>query len=82
MFNPQPTQSESENARTLPALLATVRDELRAQRAARAARKQLESELATYTSTADINDLEAALNRYDESEVADIRRILHSHRAA
>jgi hypothetical protein len=82
MFRTQPTRPDSEHAHSLPALLANVRDEVRVQRAARSARKQLRKDLATYTTASEINDLEAALDRYDENQVADIRRILHQQRAA
>ena len=57
-------------------LWATVRDELRDARAARAARKALEHDLASYTSEADLNDLGAILDRHTAEETADIRRIL------
>jgi hypothetical protein len=63
-------------------LWASIRDELRDARAARAARKSLERELAGYTSPRDLNDLEAILDRYDEDETADIRSILAARRSA
>jgi hypothetical protein len=63
-------------------LWASIRDELRGARAARAARKSLERELAGYTSPRDLNDLEAILDRYDENETADIRSILAARRSA
>jgi hypothetical protein len=53
-----------------------------AAREARQARRSLERELASYTSPADLNDLDAILARHSEEETADIRRILASHRAA
>jgi hypothetical protein len=61
---------------------AAIRDEFREKRAARAARKSLERELASYTSPRDLDDLEAILQRYSEEETADIRRILAGRRAA
>ena len=61
-------------------LWTSVRDELRQARAARAARKALEHDLASYTSQADLNDLGAILNRHSEEETRDIRRILASRR--
>ncbi|HUY50260.1 MAG TPA: hypothetical protein VMV92_31895 [Streptosporangiaceae bacterium] len=61
---------------------AALRDELRDARAARATRKSLERELASYTSPADLNDLEAILDRHSEEETADIRRILAGRRSA
>ena len=63
-------------------LWASIRDELRDARAARAARKSLERELASYTSPRDLNDLEAILERYSEDETADIRRVLAGRRSA
>lgn len=63
-------------------LWTSVRDELRDARAARAARKSLERELASYTSPRDLNDLEAILERYSEDETADIRRVLAGRRSA
>jgi hypothetical protein len=46
------------------------------KRARRNARKQLERELATYTSPAEVAELEAMLDRHTPSESAEIRRIL------
>jgi hypothetical protein len=63
-------------------LWASIRDELRDARAARAVRKSLERELASYTSPRDLNDLEAILERYSEDETADIRRVLAGRRSA
>jgi hypothetical protein len=77
------TQTEQLAADTnRPALWTTVRDELRTQRAKRAARKTLQRELAAYTTPSDLDDLHAVLSRYDEAEVADIRRILDRQRVA
>jgi hypothetical protein len=59
-----------------PGIINVLRHELRSQRAARAARKQLSRDLATYTRPSEIEELEAVLERYDEAETADIRRIL------
>lgn len=63
-------------------LWASIRDELRDARAARAARKSLERQLASYTSPRDLNDLEATLARYSDDETADIRRVLAARRSA
>jgi hypothetical protein len=63
-------------------LWVAIRDEFRGARAAHAARKSLEHELASYTSQRDLNDLDAILQRYREEETADIRRILAARRAA
>ncbi|HYZ52557.1 MAG TPA: hypothetical protein VE733_03485 [Streptosporangiaceae bacterium] len=59
-----------------------IREELRSARAARAARRSLEQELASYTSPGDLNDLDAILDRHSEEETADIRRILTARRCA
>jgi hypothetical protein len=67
--------------------MRAIRTSLRAskredRRAARAARTSLERDLATYTTPADLNDLDALLDRHSEEETADIRRILAARRAA
>jgi hypothetical protein len=49
---------------------------IRSMLAARAANKELERELAAYTSASDRNDLDAILARHDEEQTAGIRRIL------
>jgi len=54
----------------------TIRAQLRDLFAARTERKALERELAAYTSEADLNDFEAILDRYSDTDTADIRRIL------
>jgi hypothetical protein len=59
-----------------------IREEVRGARAARASRKSLERELASYTSANDLNDLDAILDRHSEDETADIRRFLASRRVA
>jgi hypothetical protein len=68
--------------RTLGRRLTAIRDDIRGSRDARAARKSLAGELATYTSASDLNDLDAILDRYSDEETADIRRILASRRVA
>jgi hypothetical protein len=59
---------------------ATVRDQLRDRRQAHAARKSLARELAAYTSQSDLNDLDAILVRYSDTDTAVIRGILADHR--
>ncbi|MGE5287077.1 MAG: hypothetical protein ACM3ML_07735 [Micromonosporaceae bacterium] len=61
---------------------ARLRDEFRSARAARAARKSLARELASYTSPGDRADLDAILDRYPPDQTADIRRILAAQRLA
>ena len=63
--------------------VTTIRTQLRelsAAREARAARKSLERELASYRSESDLDDLEAILSRYSDADTADIRRILTGRR--
>jgi hypothetical protein len=67
--------------RTLSRRWTALRDERRDGREARAARRSLAGDLASYTSASDLNDL-AILDRYSEEETADIRRILASRRVA
>jgi hypothetical protein len=55
---------------------AHLRDELSTRRAAGAARKALESDLASFTTPTELTELAAILERHGEEEVADIRRIL------
>ena len=70
------------NTSPVTQMWASVRDELREARAARAARKALEHDLAGYTSQADLNDLGAILDRHSAEETADIRRILTTRLAS
>jgi hypothetical protein len=62
--------------RPLASLWTTVRTQLRDSRDAHAARAALARELASYSSPADLDDLDAILDRYSDQETADIRRIL------
>lgn len=70
----------NENRRSR--LWAGIRDEIRARRAERASHEALERDLASYTTPADRNELDAILGRYDEEEVAHIRRIIDRRRVA
>jgi hypothetical protein len=67
-----------------PTVWASLREELRAKRAARAAHKKLVQELSAYSTQSDRDDLEALLNRYDDADTAEIRSILQqrSYQAA
>ena len=65
-----------------PSRWTALRGHLQHTRDARAARKTLERDLASYTSQADLNDLHAILDRYSDRETAQIRRILASRRVA
>jgi hypothetical protein len=59
-----------------------IRDQFRTARAARAERRSLERDLASYTSPSDLNDLAAMLDRHTDEETAQIRDILAERRAA
>jgi len=63
-------------------LWAAARDELRTRRAARAARKTLERELASYATPAEQNELDAILDRYPADEAAEIRQMVNRRRVA
>ncbi len=63
---------------TSPAtLVSSAREGLRRRRAAQAQRRQLQAELASYRTEAELADLEATLDRYPEAEVAELRSLLH-----
>jgi hypothetical protein len=62
-------------------LWTALRGSLKHTRDARATRRGLERDLASYTGPGDLNDLHAILDRYSDEQTADIRRIL-SRRAA
>jgi hypothetical protein len=63
------------------AVTAVLRERIREGREARTRRRTLWRELAQYTTADDLNDLEAAVARYDDTETHDIRRILAAQRA-
>ena len=62
-------------------LWTALRGSLKHTRDARATRRALERDLASYTRPGDLNDLRAILDRYSDEQTADIRQIL-SRRAA
>jgi hypothetical protein len=62
--------------------LKAIRHDVRDHRDARVARRTLQHELSSYTTPSDLNDLEAILDRYDDEDTADIRRILVTRRVA
>jgi len=64
-------------ARTRGPLTAGIRSRLRRPRAAR---RSLERDLASYTSAADIRELEAMLEPHSEQDTAEIRSILAARR--
>jgi hypothetical protein len=72
------TEHPIVNDRTpaLAAMWSAARDELRGRRQARADRKQLERELATYRTQAELDDLHALLDSNDDADSALVREIL------
>jgi hypothetical protein len=68
--------------RTLGRRLTAIRDDLRGNREARAARRSLQHELASYSTQSELNDLDAILDRHSDEETADIRRFLATRRVA
>lgn len=61
---------------------AAVRTDLAARRARRAEARRLEQELAAYTSSADMAELDAIIARAPESDGADLDRLVTRLRAA
>lgn len=61
---------------------AATREDLRRHRAARASRKALERELASYRTPAERYELDAILDRADPAAAAEIRSIIDGIRAA
>lgn len=57
-----------------------ILNRLRDIREARAQHKSLEREIAAYTTSDDMNDLDAILNRYSDDETREIRRVLAAQR--
>ena len=67
--------------RPIASLWTSVRAQFRKSREERAGRVRLERELACYTSTADLDDMDAILDRYSDEETRQMRRILASQRS-
>ena len=57
-------------------LVATVRDDLRERREARAARRTLERELTSYNTDAQVNDLLGSLHGQDGDDAEAVRDIV------
>jgi hypothetical protein len=72
------TEREARRGRT-PTITA-IRSRIRESRDARAARSALERELSSYNSQSDLDDLHAILDRYNDRETVQIRRILAAQR--
>ena len=68
--------------RTLGRRLTAIRNDRRGNRKARAARRSLQHELASYTTQSELNDLDAILDRHSDEETAEIRRFLASRRVS
>lgn len=62
--------------------LAATRSGLASRRARRAEARRLERELAAYTTTADMAEIDAIIARAPEAEGAEIERIITRLRAA
>ena len=60
--------------------ITAIRSRIRDSRDARAARAALERELSSYNSQSDLDDLHAILDRYNDRETVEIRRILAAQR--
>ncbi len=60
--------------------ITAIRSRIRESRDARAARTALERELSSYSSASDLDDLHAILDRYNDRETVQIRRILAAQR--
>ena len=58
--------------------ITAIRSRIRESRDAHAARSALARELSSYNSPSDLDDLHAILERYNDRETAQIRRILAS----
>jgi hypothetical protein len=63
-------------------LVHTWRERQTANHRDKDARKKLAKELAGFTTTNDLIELSALLERYDDAETADIRRLVDWSRAA
>ena len=68
--------------RSRTSMWTALRGQFEHSRDARATRRALERELATYTSQSDLADLHAILDRHSDHETAVIRRILARRAAA
>jgi hypothetical protein len=64
------------------AIWTQLRDELRTRREARDLTKALEQDLHSFRSASDLADIDAIVDRYDQVETLEIRRVLNRQRAA
>ena len=71
-----------EHPTSLSRLWTAARDDLSTRRASRATRWTLERELASYSTLAEQNELNAILDRADPAAAAQIRPMIHRSRVA
>jgi hypothetical protein len=76
--NTKTTMTSTDNTTARPSFWASVRDDLRERREARAQRASLYRELNGYHSRTDILDLLAAADRHDGPQAELMRSILQS----
>ncbi|WP_088317797.1 hypothetical protein [Kineosporia sp. R_H_3] len=74
--------TDTGSTTSAPSFLTVLRDDLRTRRAARAERRKLDRELATYRTPAERDDLAAMLDRYDDVDAAPVREALNRVNAA
>ena len=83
---PSPAQTRAVNrtqtTHRISTLWVAARQDRAERRARLAARRRLASQLADYTSQADRNDLNALLDTYPDTDVAEIRDLLNRDAAA
>ncbi len=79
MTNTHTNQTHPTLAQRAPQAVQTLRDELRARRAARAEQRRTRRELATYTTPGQIEDMLAMLDRSDAPQAEEMRTILQSN---
>ena len=60
--------------------ITAIRSRIRESRDVHAARAALEREISSYNSPSDLDDLHAILDRYNDRETVQIRRILATQR--
>jgi len=76
------TVNRTQNPNRLTSLWVAARQDRAERRARIAARRRMASEIADYTSEADRNDLNALLDTYPDTQVAELRDLLNRDIAA
>ena len=74
--------NNTETPNRIASLWVAARQDRAERRARIAARRRLASELADYTTETDRNDLNALLDTYPDTQVADLRDLLNRDVAA